>query len=49
VAAAVVYVAGELEGAVIPLTSYARAAAVPVSSLKANVDLVRNLSYISYI
>jgi transcription initiation factor TFIIIB Brf1 subunit/transcription initiation factor TFIIB len=41
VAAAVVYVAGELEGAVVPLARYARAAAVPVSSLKANVDLVR--------
>ena len=46
VAAAVVYVAGELEGAVVPLTSYARLAAIPVSSLKANVDLVRALSFL---
>ncbi|MCC5990743.1 MAG: hypothetical protein LM558_04485, partial [Thermosphaera sp.] len=46
IAAAVVYVAGELEGAVVPLTKYARAAAVPVSSLKANVDLVRALSFL---
>jgi transcription initiation factor TFIIIB Brf1 subunit/transcription initiation factor TFIIB len=43
VAAAVVYVAGELEGAAIPLFRYARATDVPVSSLKPNVDLVRSL------
>jgi hypothetical protein len=46
VAAAVVYVAGELEGAAIPLARYARLAAIPVSSLKANVDLVRNLNFL---
>jgi hypothetical protein len=46
VAAAVVYVAGELEGAVVPLARYARLAAIPVSSLKANVDLVRALSFL---
>lgn len=43
VAAAVVYVAGELEGARVPLARYARATGVPVSSLKTNVDLVRSL------
>jgi len=46
VAAAVVYVAGELEGAEVPLARYARLAAIPVSSLKANVDLVRALSFL---
>jgi len=46
VAAAVVYVAGELEGAEVPLARYARLAAIPVSSLKANVDLVRALCFL---